>query len=124
LIRPHDSHPTTQIYHPKRYTNDLICTVDDKSNGRSSFLSLSIESRGGALFPLAEAMAGKINPASHNPKPQPEKCYARRLASTTTLVTFYDVVFMSPNLKFMSLFKIYDISMTKTTSSPIMRGIA
>jgi hypothetical protein len=43
---------------------------------------------------------------------------------TTTLVTFCDVVFMSPNLKFMSLFKIYDISMTKITSSPIMRGIA
>jgi hypothetical protein len=47
-----------------------------------------------------------------------------RARITTTLVTFCDVVFMSPNLKFMSLFKIYDISMTKTTSSPIMRGIA
>jgi hypothetical protein len=46
------------------------------------------------------------------------------LGFTTTLVTFCDIVFMSPNLKFMSLFKIYDISMMKTTSSPIMRGIA
>jgi hypothetical protein len=39
-------------------------------------------------------------------------------------VTFRDVLFMSPNFEFMSLFEIYDISMTKITLSHIMRGIA
>jgi hypothetical protein len=39
-------------------------------------------------------------------------------------VTFCDVLFMSLNLEFMSLFEIYDVSMTIITSSPIMRGIA
>jgi hypothetical protein len=48
----------------------------------------------------------------------------RHPEDTTTLVTFCDVLFMSLNLEFMSLFEIYDVSMTIITSSPIMRGIA
>jgi hypothetical protein len=43
---------------------------------------------------------------------------------TTTLVTFCDVLFMLPNFEFMSIFEIYDISVTKIALSPIMRGIA
>jgi hypothetical protein len=37
---------------------------------------------------------------------------------TTTLVTFCDVLFMSPNFEFMSLFEIYDIS-SKVALGPL-----
>jgi hypothetical protein len=67
------------------------------------------------------------DPDSMRPRLEQEKINLvkkEEKSNTTTLVPFYDVLFMSPNLKFLSLFEVYGVSVTTITSSPIMCGIA